>query len=63
MHRKNLYRWVKGGCCGIGPGSLVTCRRRLLASRRRAKAGLHIPVPGVSSKAILSSDNTAQEKS
>lgn len=40
-------------------GSFVTCRR-LLVSRRRAMLGLHIPVPGVGSKAVMPPDNTAQ---
>ena len=40
-------------------GSLVTCRHPLLVSRRRTKAGLHIPVPGVSSRAVMPPDNTA----
>ena len=44
---------------GSGLGSLVTCRHPLLASRRRTKAGLHTPVPGVSSRAVTSPDNTA----
>ena len=41
-------------------GSFVNCRRRLLVSRQRAVLGLHTPVPGVSSKAVMPPDNTAQ---
>ena len=58
-HRKHPYRRVKGRCWGNGLGSLVTCRHRLLVSRRRTKVGLHIPVPGVSSRAVMPPDNTA----
>ena len=53
------YRRIKGGYWEKGLGSLVTCRHPLLASRRRTKAGLHTPVPGVSSRAVTSPDNTA----
>ena len=59
MHRKHPYRRVKGRCWGNGLGSLVTCRHRLLASRRHAMAGLHTPVPGESSRAVMPPDNTA----
>jgi len=59
MCRKDPYRRVKGSYWGIGLGSLVNCRHRLLVSRRRAVAGLHTPVPGVSSKAVMLPDNTA----
>jgi hypothetical protein len=41
-------------------GSFVNCRRRLPVSRRCAIPGLHIPVPGVGSKAVVPPDNTAQ---
>ncbi|KAI4449952.1 hypothetical protein C823_004485 [Eubacterium plexicaudatum ASF492] len=41
-------------------GSFVTCRRRLSVSRRSATPGLHTPVPGMSSKAVMPPDNTAQ---
>ena len=41
-------------------GSFVTCRRRLSVSRRSAAPGLHTPVPGMSSKAVMPPDNTAQ---
>ena len=41
-------------------GSFVNCRRRLSVSRQRAGLGLHTPVPGVSSKAAMPPDNTAQ---
>ena len=41
-------------------GSFVNCRRRLLVSRQRAVLGLHTPVLGVSSKAVMPPDNTAQ---
>lgn len=40
-------------------GSFVNCRR-LSVSRQRAVLGLHTPVPGVSSKAVMPPDNTAQ---
>ena len=60
MHRKNPYRRVKGRYWGIGLGSVVNCRHQLLVSRRRDMAGLHIPVPGASSRVILSPENTAQ---
>jgi len=60
MRRKRPYRRVKGRRWGIGMGSFVNCRRRLLVSRRCASPGLHTPVPGVSSKAVMPPDNTAQ---
>ena len=60
MHRKNPYRRVNGRYWGIGLGSIVNCRHQLLVSRRRDMVGLHIPVPGVSSRVILSPENTAQ---
>ena len=41
-------------------GSFVNCRRRLSVSRQRAVLGLHTPVLGVSSKAVMPPDNTAQ---
>lgn len=41
-------------------GSFVNCRRRLSVSRQRAVLGLHTPVPGVRSKAVMPPDNTAQ---
>ncbi|NBK19982.1 hypothetical protein D7Y41_33735, partial [Anaerotruncus sp. 1XD22-93] len=41
-------------------GSFVNCRRRLSVSRQRAVLGLHTPVPGVGSKAVMPPDNTAQ---
>ena len=41
-------------------GSFVNCRRRLSVSRQRAVLGLHTPVPGMSSKAVMPPDNTAQ---
>ena len=40
-------------------GSFVNCRRRLSVSRRSATPGLHTPVPGMSSKAVMPPDNTA----
>lgn len=58
-NHKNPFPRVKGGYCGHGLGSLVTCRHRLLVSRRRTRAGLHTPVPGVSSRAVMPPDNTA----
>ena len=39
-HRTYPYRRIKGGYWGNGLGSLVNCRRRLLAPRRYAKGGL-----------------------
>ncbi len=41
-------------------GGLVNRRHHLLVSRRRATAGLHIPVPGVSLMAVMPPENTAQ---
>ena len=40
VYRKHPYRRVKGSYWGNGLGSLVTCRHRLLVSRRHAKGGL-----------------------
>lgn len=50
---------VKGGYCGYGLGSLVTCRRLLSVSRCLPKAGLGIPVPGSEQKGSLVARNTA----
>ena len=55
------YRRVKGGYCGHGLGSLVTCRHLPSVSWRLGTiSGLDIPVPGVGSRAIPLPDNTAQ---
>ncbi len=67
--------WVKVNYPGNGRGSLVNCDITLLTVFRGAcngyagfcengkliepQAGLHTPMPGVSSRAILSPDNTA----
>ena len=55
----NPYRRIKGGYRGNGLGSLVTCRHRLSVSRQPTMLGLHTPVPGESSRAVLPPDNTA----
>lgn len=55
------YRRLKGDYCGIGLGSLVTCRHHPSVFKvLLPKAGPRIPVPGASSRAVLPPDNTAQ---
>ena len=56
---RNPYRRISGGRCGIGLGSFVTCRHHLSAPCARFGQLAYSHVPGVSSRAILSSENTA----